>query len=144
VKTLASVILVVLLTTAIGLLCWVAWARMVGVILPRIVPDSISDGAYLLIVVIALAPSWGPAALVFKWLWRRLVHQALSLKSTLAIYFVCVVSTPSLIYFSLAEPIITYEEAIALHFLIFLLAAFIVFRMHRGQSARTSRELAVE
>jgi glycerol-3-phosphate acyltransferase PlsY len=106
------------------------------------VPDSISDSAYLLIVV--LAPSWGPAALVFKWLWRRLVHQALSLKSTLAIYFVCVVSTPSLIYFSLAEPVITYEEAIALYFLIFLLAAFIVFRMHRGPSTRTRRELAAE
>jgi hypothetical protein len=138
VKTLASAILVVLLTTVIGLLCWVAWARIIAVVLPRIVPDSISDSVYFSIVAIALAPSWMPAALAFKWLWRRLVHQSLSLKTTFATNLLCVVSIPNLCYYCFVVPIITYEEAIVLFFAIFLLTAFIVFRMHRGPSRPTA------
>jgi hypothetical protein len=133
VKTLASAILVVFVTTAIGLLCWVAWARIIGVVLPRVVPDSFSDSAYFLIVGIALAPSWLPAALAFKWLWRRLVHQTLSLKTTFVTNLICVVIIPSLCYFCVVAPIITYEEAIALFFAAFLFAAFVAFRIHRGR-----------
>jgi hypothetical protein len=136
VKTLASAILVVLVTTAIGLLCWVAWARVIGVGLPRIVPDSFWDSAYFLIVGIALAPSWIPAALAFKWLWRRLVHQALSLKTTFVTNLICVVSIPSLCYFCVVAPIITYEEAIVLFFAVFLLAVFVVFKIHKGRLSR--------
>jgi hypothetical protein len=133
VKTLATVVGVVLLTTVIGLLCWVVWARTMAPILPRIVPDSFSDSAYFLIVGIAFAPPSIPAALAFRWLWRRLVHQALTLKTTAVIYLHCAVGIPSLFYFCFVVPIITYEEAIVFFLATFLLMAFVIFRINRGR-----------
>jgi hypothetical protein len=140
VKNFASVFFVVLLTTVIGLLYWYVWVRTVGAFfVGAFLPpsrDSVLDRAYWLIVGITLAPSSVPAALAFKWLWGRLVHQALSLQTTVVIYLVCQVSIPSLFYFCFVAPVITYEEAIVLFFVTFLLMAFVVFRRNRGRADR--------
>jgi hypothetical protein len=134
VKTLASAVVVVLLTTAIGLLCLAAWTRMIDALLPGVFADISSENAHVWIArfVAGIVPAWIPAAVAFRWLWRRLVHQALSVKTTGVIYVVCVVIIPGLFYL-FWNGVITHEEAIVLYVSTFLFAVFVVFRIHRGR-----------
>jgi hypothetical protein len=139
VKTLASVILIGIATTVIGLLCLAGWTHIIDTLLPGFFPDvtsgpditSANAHGWILRFGAGIVPSWIPAAFAFRWLWSRLVHQALSLKMTSVIYFVCVVSIPGLFYLFWSG-FITHEEAIALYVAAFLLTAFVIFRTLRS------------
>jgi hypothetical protein len=107
---------------------------MIDAMLPGVFPDITSENAHVWIsrFVAGIVPSWIPAALAFRWLWRRLVHQVLSVKMTFVIYLVCVMSILGLFYL-FWNGVITHEEAIVLYLSTFLFAVFVVFQIHPGR-----------